>query len=97
MTVVDEKERTWNAALRFAEINNQGAGTGLDLCHTVSPDELKVFSAQLSHRQQLQAGGLKLGTISLGLGAQRTENRISGSTDNDVQAFLQWTWDYSRL
>ena len=97
MTLVDEKERTWNAALRFAEINNQGTGTGQDLRHTVSPDELKVFSAQLSHRQQLQAGGLKLGTISVGLGAQRTENRISGSTDNDVQAFLQWTWDYSRL
>ncbi len=97
MTVVDAKARTWNGVLRFAEINNQGNRSERDLRHTVSPDELKVYSGHLSHRQQIEAGGLKLGTISLGLGAQRTENRITGSTDTDVHAFVQWTWDYSGL
>ena len=95
VTLVDDRARSWNGVLRFAEINNEGAGTGRDLNHSVSPVELKMFSAQVSHSRELSAGSLKLGKLSVGLGAQRTESRMTGASDTDVHAFLQWTWDYS--
>jgi len=95
LTLVDARERTWNGLLRFAEINNGGDGTGSDTIHSVSPEELKLFGAQLSHRRSMRHGNLNLGTLGLGLGVQYSENRITGESNTDVQAFLQWTWDLS--
>ena len=97
MTLVDSTASSWNGVLRFAEINNGGTGVGLDLNHSVSPEEAKLYTAQLSHRRPVDHGGLKLGTVSLGIGLQRAENRITGASETDVNAFLQWTWDYSGL
>jgi hypothetical protein len=97
LTLNDAEGRTWNGLLRFAEINNQGDGTGRDLNHSVSPDELKLFGAQLSHRRPLHYGSLNLGTVSFGVGVQYTDNRITGDSETDAQAFVQWAWDYSGL
>lgn len=97
LTLVDGHARTWNGVIRFAEINNGGDGSDRDLIHSVSPDELKVFSGQLSHRRSLRHNGLNLGTISAGIGVQYAENRITGESETDGQAFLQWAWDYSGL
>jgi hypothetical protein len=97
LTLVDSAGRSWNGVVRFAEINNGGDGSGRDLNHSVSPEETKLFSGQVSHRRELSHDGLKLGTVSVGLGAQRAENRITGVSETDVTAFLQWTWDYSGL
>jgi hypothetical protein len=45
----------------------------------------------------LQYGSLNLGTISFGVGVQYTDNRITGDSETDAQAFVQWAWDYSGL
>src|SRR5690606_37596043 len=97
LMLTDEHSRTWNGLLRFAEINNQGAGIGSDALHSVSPEELKLFGAQLSHRRPLRLEALDLGMLSAGVGVQYADNRITGESSMDVQAFVQWTWDYSGL
>lgn len=97
MTVVDEAARSWTALLRFAEINNQGNGTGIDLRHSVSPVELKLFAGQLSHRRPIEHQGLKLGTVSIGIGLQYAEDRITGQSETDLRGFLQWAWDFTGL
>jgi hypothetical protein len=97
LTLVDARARSWNGLLRFAEINRQGDGTGVHARHTVSPEELRFYGAQLSHRRAFGYDGLDLGTISLGLGLQFSDNRVTGESDTDLHAFLQWAWDYSRL
>jgi hypothetical protein len=65
--------------------------------HTISPEELEIFGAQLSHRRPIQYGSLKLGTLSIGLGVQYADNQVTGDSETDVQAFLQWAWDYAGL
>jgi hypothetical protein len=97
LTLVDAEARSWNGLLRFAEINNQGGGLGKDLRHSVSPEELQVFSAQLSHRRTISYRDLDLGAIGVGFGVQYSDNQITGESETDVQAFIQWAWDYSGL
>jgi hypothetical protein len=63
----------------------------------VSPEELKTFGLQLSHRRPLRHQELDLGYLSLGLGAQYADNQVSGESETDLQAFLQWTWDLSGI
>jgi hypothetical protein len=97
LTLSDARERTWNGLLRYGTINENGDGLGRSARHTVSPEELDFFGAQLSHRRPLQYESLKLGTLSVGLGVQYADNQVTGDSDTDVQAFLQWTFDYSGL
>jgi hypothetical protein len=97
LTLTDARGRTWNGLLRFAEINNRGDGLGRDVRHSASPEELKLFGAQLSHRRPIRHEHLNLGTLSLGLGVQYAENRVTGESDTDLQAFLQWAWDFSGM
>ncbi|MBX3705072.1 MAG: capsule assembly Wzi family protein [Pseudomonadales bacterium] len=97
VTVIDDRAHSWNGLVRVGDINQRGAGAGRDALHTVSPDELRIAGAQLSHRRAIGRDGLELGTLSVGVGVQYSDNRISGASDTDAQAFLQWTWDYSGL
>ena len=95
--LVDEGARSWNLAVRYGTLNKRGDGSGDDLLHTVAPEETRIFGAQLTHRRDISAGSLRLGTVSAGLGLQYADNRVTGGSDTDPQVFLQWTWDYSRL
>ena len=97
LLLVDGRDHTWNGLLRFGEINQNGAGSGRDALHSVSPDELRIAGAQFSHKRPLSYGELDLGALSLGLGVQYSDNQVTGRSDTDAQAFLQWTWDYSGL
>lgn len=97
LTLSDASARTWHGLVRYGTINEEGDGTGRKALHTISPEELKFVGAQLSHRRPVQYETLKLGTLSVGLGVQYADNQVTGDSDTDVQAFLQWTWDYSGL
>jgi hypothetical protein len=98
LTLIDGEARSWNGLLRFAEINNRGRGIEeRDLRHSVSPEALNIYSAQLSHRRGIRYRGLDLGAVSLGVGVQYSDNRVTSESETDLQAFLQWTWDYSGL
>lgn len=96
-TLQDRAARTWNGLLRFGDINQKGDGTGRNALHSVSPEELSIVGAQVSHKRSLGRGSLDLGTLSIGVGVQYSDNEITGASDTDAQAFLQWTWDYSGL
>lgn len=97
VTLVDRNEHTWHALVRAGTLNELGDGAGRNAIHSVAPEETRIFSAQLSHRRELQYNGLKLGTISAGFGLQSADNEITGESATDAQVFLQWTWDYSGL
>jgi hypothetical protein len=97
VTLVDRNEHTWHALIRAGTLNELGDGVGTDALHSVAREETKIFSAQLSHRRDLQYNGLKLGTVSAGFGLQSADNEVTGESETDVQVFLQWTWDYSGL
>jgi len=97
LLLTEPGERTWNGLLRYGTINERGNGQGRSVLHTVSPDELDFLGLQLSHRRPLRHESLDLGTISVGLGVQYADNRVTDESETDVQAFVQWAWDYSGL
>jgi hypothetical protein len=97
LTLIDDRAQTWNGLVRVGEINQRGVGTGRDALHSVSPDELKIFGAQFSHSRPMSRGALDLGKLRIGVGVQYADNEVSGKSETDVQAFVQWTWDYSGL
>jgi hypothetical protein len=94
----DARERTWNGLLRYGTINEEGDRYRPQGALTRSRRRnWKIFGAQLSHRRPIQYGSLKLGTLSIGLGVQYADNQVTGDSETDVQAFLQWAWDYAGL
>jgi hypothetical protein len=88
---------SWHLLLRAGTLNERGDGVGRDALHAVAPEETDILGGRLSYRRPLQYQGVRLGTLALGLGAQRAENTVRGEDETDLQAFLQWTWDYSGL
>jgi hypothetical protein len=97
LTLTDDRNRTWNALLRYGTINERGVGSGIKARHSISPEELRLAGVQFSHRRPIRHAALDLGTLSVGLGVQYADNRVTGESETDVQAFLQWAWDYSGL
>ncbi len=93
LALVQSDERSWNALVRWSNINKNGDGLGFDAVHSVSPEEQKTWALQLSHRRGLTYGEWNLGNVSLGVGYQHSENEVTGGNDDDFHGFLQWTWD----
>ena len=93
LTLVQDQQRSWNSLIRWSTINKKGDDQGFDVYHSVSPDEQKVWSMQLSHRRGLNYGNWDLGYVSLGVGYQHIDNEFTGGTEDDFNGFLQWTWD----
>lgn len=63
LSLIDDRGQTWNGVVRVGEINQRGAGDSVDAFHSVSPEELKIFAAQLSHRRPIRYESLRLGTL----------------------------------
>lgn len=93
ITLVETDGKSWNALLRWSNINRKGDGEGQDLNHSISADELKVFDTHLTHKRSFTHEGLRLGNVALGVGFQHRENERTGRTDDDFTGFVQWTWD----
>ena len=79
--------------MRWSNINRNGDGLDQDIFHSVSKDELKVVGIQLSRKQSLKWRDWILGSIAVGVGFEHRENEVSGREDDDLEGFLQWTWD----
>jgi hypothetical protein len=92
MSLVQDNDRSWNALVRWSTINKDGDGEGYDAVHSVSPDEQKVWAAQLSYRRGVSYGQWDLGYVSLGAGFQHIKNEFTGSNEDNFNGFLQWTW-----
>lgn len=82
-TLVQSAGHTWNATLRYMEINREGQDAPR---HTLSPIPQERLDMQLTHRRQTS-----LGHIYLGVGYQRIEGQVTGETTSDVAAFFQWS------
>lgn len=81
-TLVQSAGHTWNATLRYMEINRQGLPNP---GHTLSAAPQKRSQISLSHRRATM-----IGQLYLGLGYRRVEDVVSSVTGSDVTAFLQW-------
>ncbi len=97
VTLVESQRSSWNVLLRHGTLNRRGDGEGLDGFHSVTPQELRITGAQFSHRRAIGRESLRLGTLSAGVGVRYADNRRTGDSGTDAQAFLQWTWDFSGL
>jgi hypothetical protein len=97
MVLVEDSAHSWNGLMRVGTINQRGNGRGRDALHSISPEELEIAAAQLSHKRTVRRGSLDLGAISIGVGVQYWDNRVTGASDTDAHAFVTWTWDYSGL
>jgi len=93
LTLVQDDDRSWNALVRWSDLNKKGDGLGPDAVHSVAPEEEKTWGMQLSHRRPISYGEWDLGYVSLGVGYQHSENEITGGNEDDFHGFLQWTWD----
>ena len=97
LTLVEDDGKSWNALLRWAEINQDSQGEGNNVFHSVAVEETERMGLQVSHRRELRYNGLNLGYLALGAGVEQTDNNVTGDDSTDFQAFAQWTWDLSGL
>ncbi|KPK52269.1 MAG: hypothetical protein AMJ59_27055, partial [Gammaproteobacteria bacterium SG8_31] len=49
LTLVQDDDRSWNALVRWSNLNKKGNGLGPDAVHSVAPEEEKTWAMQLSH------------------------------------------------
>ena len=68
--------------MRHMEINREGAGSR----HTLTPTQQDLTDLQISHERET-----RIGRFYAGLGYSRLEDEVSGGTESDVTAFLQWS------
>jgi hypothetical protein len=85
LMLVDASGHQWEISAQDARVNRADANA----IHTVSPTAAKIRSADLYHRRSLLGGDL-----NLGLGYERRETEATGSTDEDVRAFVQWRREF---
>jgi hypothetical protein len=95
--LIEQDGRIWNATLRWAELNTDGVGGFRNAVHSVAPQELRIMSASVSHRREINVDGLSFGVVTLGGGIQHSKDGVTGDTATDLQGFVQWTWDLSGL
>lgn len=73
---------SWDATLRFGELNNEGAP---DARNTISPTPVDYIQAEVSYTTPLSAG-----VLNVGAGLSRFEDKISGARDDDSRLFVEW-------
>ena len=82
IALANAEEQEWRILLRSGRLNDGGAP---DSGHSVTPTPLKLSSIDLTHGRLFAYG-----RVELGLGLERTEDPVSGQTQNDTHAFLRW-------
>jgi hypothetical protein len=82
LILVDEADTQWQLLARFGELNRGGAP---DARNTLTPTPQDIASLDLSHSRVF-----RFGVIDIGAGYERIDDTVSGQTDNDVRAFIQW-------
>ena len=82
-TLVQSAGHTWNATLRYMEINREGLPNPR---HTLSPTPQELVDIQLSHERET-----KYGRFYAGIGYERLDDEVSGTSDSNVTGFIQWS------
>ncbi|MEM7610291.1 MAG: capsule assembly Wzi family protein [Pseudomonadota bacterium] len=73
---------SWQAVIRFGELNTEGA---TDPRNTVTPTPADYLELEVSYRKPMT-----LGELELGIGASRFEDTATGSTEDDTRLFAGW-------
>jgi hypothetical protein len=82
-TLVQSAGHTWNATLRFMEINRLGPPNPR---HTLSPTPLEIIDIQVTHDRSSPHGRLYGG-----IGYRQTKDTSTSETGTDVEVFIQWS------
>ena len=82
-TLVEPAGHTWNATIRFMEINFVGEPSDL---HSLSATPQDRADIQLSHVRET-----RFGRLHLGVGYSYLDDEATGEDTSDVTGFLQWS------
>ncbi len=82
-TLVQSAGHTWNATLRYMEINRVGLP---DTNHTLSPTPQELLDIQLSYDRDSQYG-----RFYAGFGFSKLDDLAAGSSESEISGFIQWS------
>lgn len=82
MFLVDGDETHWQAVARFGVLNRGGPP---DAGNSLTATKQEVMSIDFSHGREF-----RFGIIEIGAGLERIEDSVSGHSDTDKRAFVQW-------
>ena len=82
-TLVQSAGHTWNATVRYMEINREGTPNP---SHTLSPTRQELFDVQLAHSRETSVG-----RFYAGIAYEKLDDTISGTSTSNVTGFLQWS------
>jgi len=81
-TLVQSAGHTWNATIRYMEINRAGPPNPR---HTLSPTPQELFDIQITHERVTNYG-----RFYAGIAYQKLDDDVSGGSESDVTGFIQW-------
>ncbi len=81
-TLVQSGGHTWNATIRYMEINRAGT---FNRRHTLSPTPQELFDIQITHERHTDYG-----RFYAGIGYVILDDSVSGASDSNVSGFIQW-------
>ena len=82
-TLVQSAGHTWNATLRYMEINREGLPRP---GHSLSPTPQKRVDVQLTHERET-----RFGRFYAGIGYETLDDEASGTSNSEVTGFIQWS------
>ena len=82
-TLVQSAGHTWNATLRYMEINREGPPSAR---HTLSPTPQELIDVQITHERETG-----FGRFYLGIAYSYLDDESSGTNSSEVTGFIRWT------
>lgn len=82
-TLVQSAGHTWNATLRYMEINREGAP---DNRHTLTPTQQDLVDVQLTHSRRTS-----IGRFYLGVSYSSIDDQVTGTSNSETAGFIRWT------
>ncbi|MCK6370101.1 MAG: capsule assembly Wzi family protein, partial [Gammaproteobacteria bacterium] len=78
----DRRDGAWVGSIAFGDLNREGNPS---VTNTVAAVETRYLSVNLSHRRPLP-----LGELQAAVGLESFDNRVTGATDEEFRASLNW-------
>ena len=84
--LIDNSDNSWMVTLGYGKLNRHGPE---DIRNTVARVQTEYREIELSHSRSIA-----FGELSAGLGYDDRKNTVTGDSDGDVSAFLEWRYTY---
>jgi hypothetical protein len=82
-TLINSVGHTWNATIRYMEINRAGAPNSR---HTISPTPQEIVDVQITHDRLTDYG-----RFYAGIGYETLDDDVSGVSESNITGFIQWS------